>query len=680
MRLTHRISSSIAARVSLTGGLGLFGIIVTVAALASVVSIRRAREARQDWVTDNVRGVVNALDGIDLTARGMTERMLPVFAAMVGRGPSEAHGVVLTSGAELLRDYSASVDAFAARTGGVATVFAKKGEGFERISTSVIREDGKRAVGTLLDPAGRAQAALARGEPYTGRAMLFGRAYMTHYAPVRDRSGAVVGALFIGFEIGSFEGAAREVAERIQFFETGGVYLVEVPSEWSGATFAHHPRHAGRRLEEVLQSGALASLRGATASPGAPVPTPGVLTEGAGRWSIAKQSASGTWVVAEVSDAEVMRANREMLAVLWGLVAVACVLLSLGLLGYAHRAIAAPLRELAQAAREVAAGDLTRAHQSHRRDEIGQVVSSVEAIRQRFQELLRTVRASAETIGIAAAEVASGGEDLRSRTEEASASLEETASAMGEITSTVKQTASSARMADEQAARARASVDEGEQVMQGVVGTMRRIDLSARKIGDIIGVIDGISFQTNMLALNAAVEAARAGESGRGFAVVASEVRSLAERSAAAAKEIKALIGTSVTEVEAGTELVHQAGAQMVRIRDEVREVTLGVGEISTAASEQSNGLEQVNVAVNQLDQMTQANAALVEESSAAAQNLKQQAVRLTGLLEGFELGSSDEAERAPLVGTESRVEAPRRTRPVLEASRPAEREGWQHF
>ncbi len=261
---------------------------------------------------------------------------------------------------------------------------------------------------------------------------------------------------------------------------------------------------------------------------------------------------------------------------------------------------------------------------------------ALQAILQKMNVAVTSVQASAKQIESVSLEIASGNQDLSARTEQAASNLEETAASMEQLTSTVRQSADAARQANQLAASAAEIAVRGGQVVGQVVTTMDEINHSSKKISDIIGVIDGIAFQTNILALNAAVEAARAGEQGRGFAVVAGEVRNLAQRSAEAAKEIKNLIGASVDRVEAGSRLVADAGQTMSEIVGSVQRVSDIIGEITAAAGEQSDGIGQVNVAVTQLDQMTQQNAALVEESAAAAESLKDQASQLTDLVKVF--------------------------------------------
>ena len=283
-------------------------------------------------------------------------------------------------------------------------------------------------------------------------------------------------------------------------------------------------------------------------------------------------------------------------------------------------------------------GDLTRRMNAEGHDELAQIGQSFNAFTDKIASVLQRIRDASESVRLATSEIASGNNDLSSRTEQQASSLEETASAMEQLTATVQQNAANARQANELAASASQVAGQGGRVMEQVVQTMGGIDAASRKIVDIIQVIDGIAFQTNILALNAAVEAARAGEQGRGFAVVAGEVRSLAQRAASAAKEIKGLIDDSVTQVDAGSRLVKDAGATMEQVEQSIRRVTSIVNEISNASQEQSTGIAEVGGAVSQMDQATQQNAALVEQAAAAAHALQQQAHDLAEVVAGFKL------------------------------------------
>jgi methyl-accepting chemotaxis protein len=300
-----------------------------------------------------------------------------------------------------------------------------------------------------------------------------------------------------------------------------------------------------------------------------------------------------------------------------------------------------PLREAISVAETIAAGDLSAKIDTSRSDEFGAMMRAIAHMQDQLVHLVSDVRRGTNSMAHVSEEIAAGNNDLSARTEQTASNLQQTASSMEQLTATVKQSTDSARQANQLAASAAQVAQRGGAVVGQVVSTMDDINASSRKISDIISVIDGIAFQTNILALNAAVEAARAGEQGRGFAVVASEVRSLAGRSADAAKEIKMLINTSVEKVEGGATLVAQAGQTMTEIVSSVQRVTDIMGEITAAASEQSDGIAQVNGAIIHLDQMTQQNAALVEQSAAAASSMKDQAQRLAHVVSKFKLDGS---------------------------------------
>ena len=305
------------------------------------------------------------------------------------------------------------------------------------------------------------------------------------------------------------------------------------------------------------------------------------------------------------------------------------------------RSIIRPLGTAVQVAESVAAGDLTTEIRVTSSDETGQLMQGLKNMNENLLRIVTEVRSGTQAISSASSQIAAGNLDLSSRTEEQASSLEETASAMEQITATVKQNAENARQANQLAAQASRVAVEGGEVVGQVVSTMEGINVSSRKIVDIISVIDGIAFQTNILALNAAVEAARAGEQGRGFAVVASEVRNLAQRSASAAKEIKVLIDDSVSKVDNGTQLVAKAGATMAEVVSSVKNVTDIVGEISIASHEQSTGIEEINKAITQMDEVTQQNAALVQEASSAAYSLNEQAERLAESISIFKVNAA---------------------------------------
>ncbi|MNM02354.1 Methyl-accepting chemotaxis protein II [compost metagenome] len=329
------------------------------------------------------------------------------------------------------------------------------------------------------------------------------------------------------------------------------------------------------------------------------------------------------------------------------------------------RSITVPLSGALAVAQKVAAGELTSRVVVEGKDETSALQQALKDMNESLVKTVSDVRNGTQTITVASREIASGNADLSARTETQASSLEETASSMEELTSTVKQNADNARQANQLAVSASSVAQQGGKVVAQVVDTMGSIKDSSRKIVDIIGVIDGIAFQTNILALNAAVEAARAGEQGRGFAVVASEVRNLAQRSAGAAKEIKGLIGDSVDKVDAGSRLVDEAGQTMGLIVTSIRQVADIMGEITAATQEQSHGIEEVNQAIAQMDQMTQQNAALVEEAAAAAESMQDQAQKLADAVSIFKLGSEHQQVQAAIPAQVKAVAA----RPALKAA-----------
>lgn len=354
--------------------------------------------------------------------------------------------------------------------------------------------------------------------------------------------------------------------------------------------------------------------------------------------------AQDAYVVGLNQEREDIRAEVQAVRMRYVLTSIAVygMVVALGMLlsGFLVRSITAPLSQAVSLADAIAEGDLTRTIDSDRQDELGHMLRSLSTMGSRLRNIVEEVRSGVEAVSSASIEIANGNQDLSARTEQTASNLEETAASMEQLTATVSQSADTARQADLLASTAAQSAERGGAVVGQVVQSMQRITDSSHKIANIIGVIDGIAFQTNILALNAAVEAARAGDQGRGFAVVASEVRSLAQRSANAAKEIKHLIDSSVENVATGSAQVAQAGQSMTEIVASVRRVSDLIEEITASSTEQRDGISQVNHAVTHLDQMTQQNAALVEESSAATASMRDKARRLADVVSFFKVGS----------------------------------------
>ena len=324
---------------------------------------------------------------------------------------------------------------------------------------------------------------------------------------------------------------------------------------------------------------------------------------------------------------------------------------------FVSRSITRPLNQAVRIARTVASGDLTSRIEVRYKDECGMLLQALKEMNDSLVRIVREVRTGTDTIATASQQIATGNHDLSARTEEQAGSLEETSSSMQELTATVRRNAEHAHEADDLARSASDVALKGGTVVQQMVDTMSSIDNSSKKIVDIITVIDGIAFQTNILALNAAVEAARAGEQGRGFAVVAAEVRGLAQRCAAAAKEIKILIDNSVSTVQSGASLASQAGATMEEVVSSIKRVTDLIGDMSQASGEESTGIHQINQAIHQIDQITQQNAALVEEAAAASESMQYQAAKLSEVVKVFRV-DDQQAANAPFAGRETSVAA----------------------
>jgi methyl-accepting chemotaxis protein-2 (aspartate sensor receptor) len=562
-----------------------------------------------------------------------TEHTVEVAGKQV---PTLAH-----EGKPLNLDFSAP-DEFTRTTGGNATIFAASGDDFVRITTSVRKENGERAVGTVLDHASPAYALLRAGKPYVGLVTLFGKQTITNYEPVRDAAGRVIGVLYVGVDISKELALLKERIRSMKIGESGYFYVLNAAPGKNYGELIVHPNKEGKSIladrdgngREFVRE-MLTSKQGVASFP---MQNPG---EAGQRQRVVAYALYKDWnwlVAGGTYEDEIVReaASLRNHAILSGLVALA--IFAAILQAVMKRTVTRPLTQARDAAVRMAQGDLTVALASNRRDEIGRLAAAMNEIGKGLSSVVGQVRGGAERIASASSEISAGNLDLCARTEEQAATLAVTAHAMQGLTGTVRQNAGDAQQANQLAVNTSMVAQEGGRMVSQVIERMEAIKQSSGRINDIIGVIDGIAFQTNILALNAAVEAARAGEQGRGFAVVAAEVRNLAQRSAAAAKEIKTLIQASGAEVDAGSQLVQEAGATMADVLRSAEQVTGIMARISAASTAQTGGIEDINRAISEMDEATQHNAALVEEASAAAQAMQEQAGELARAVRLFKV------------------------------------------
>ena len=535
-------------------------------------------------------------------------------------------------------------DQFLERSGAVATIFARTGDDFVRVTTSLKKQDGSRAIGTLLDRNGPAYALVVANKTYTGLAALFGKRWITQYRPVTDASGRVIGALFVGVNVDPEIQQVQDGIRKLKIGDSGYYFVVNASKGADRGKLVVHPAAAGQNADNAnapyqqmldMKEGRL-EYRSADATLG---------EQGARDKFVSFITVpEWQWLVGGVAPrdevmAEVNATRNHFLVAGFVLVGVFAVVFLFAV----RRLVSRPLDEAVKASERFASGDLSvRVAQgaSGRADEIGRLMRSIDGIGEGLARIVSQVRSASTDMSEGTEKIATGSGNIASRIATQASSLEETAASMEQITSTVQQNADHASQANTLVTRAADAALEGGRAVERVVSTMGDISRSSQKIAEITSVIEGIAFQTNIRALNAAVEAARAGEHGKGFAVVASEVRALAQRSAASVKEIEGLIAESTATVQSGFQIAEQASTTMQGIVQQVGQVRAIMGEISVASREQSGGIEQVNLAVTQIGEATQQNATIVGEAEEAAAELRDHAARLAQVVSVFKLES----------------------------------------
>jgi methyl-accepting chemotaxis protein len=534
------------------------------------------------------------------------------------------------------------VDQFLKNTGGVATIFVKEGEEFVRVTTSLKDPTGKRVIGTHLTSSHPGYKLLISGQEYTGITELFGKFYATNYRPIKDNGGNILGILFVGLDISKEMAAFKENIRTMKIGKSGYVYVLNENknSKDYGLTVVH-PVIEGKNLLDLVDANGdlfiqkmLSQKQGTIIYPWANKERNETTQD---KIVVYQTFEKWHWLVASGTYINEITGDINQMYTIYTIVGC-IVLLLLAVLVYfvINHLVSKPLYQLKAAAQQLASGDLRVKLTTTRQDEVGELYQAINNISQELAKLIHKVQQGAMEVYTEAQQIAVGNEELSNRTENQAAALEETASSMNEMTSTVQNNAIQAQDASALVDKTTKLVGQGNNSMSQVITTMSAIEKSSKKISDIISVIDTIAFQTNILALNAAVEAAHAGDQGRGFAVVAAEVRNLAQRCTNAAKEIKVLIGESSQEVTNGNAIVKNAGYAMNDILQSVNNLNIIMKGIASSNQEQSIGINQVNETVHQMDQATQQNAALVEEASAAAESLQNQAEELKDAVSKF--------------------------------------------
>ena len=538
----------------------------------------------------------------------------------------------LRAGLKTLNLDESTVDDFLQRTGAISTIFVRRGDDYIRIATSLRKEDGSRAMGTLLDRSSAAWAKVNQGETFRGLTLLFGKRYITQYQPVQDDSGEVVGLLFVGVDITPQFNLMREKVLNKTLGNSGYFSVINGAAGKSQGKFLFHRSLEGEKpVWPAAEQQQLFQHPQGTLEIRDPQGESQIIT-----W---QQLPGWSWIiVGEVSKASLLapiNATRNNFLLI-GLALV--VVFALSFVWITRRWLSHPLQQVIALAQHYAAGNLRATLATQRQDEVGQLISAINGIGDGLERIVSQVRHAAKEISFGTDAIAASSENISEQISRQASSVEETSASMEQLGATVEQNADNVSQALTLVAQAADAVQHGGDTVTRSVNTMSAIKVSSQSIADITHVIESIAFQTNILALNAAVEAARAGEHGKGFAVVAAEVRALAQRSAQAAKEIDGLIEDSISKVTEGHKLSEQTREAMENIVTRIEQVKALMGEIDVASHEQSAGIGQVNIAMSQIGQATHHNTEMVAQSEQTASELSQKGHHLNQLVSVFTL------------------------------------------
>jgi len=619
-------------------------VLLTLAIVAGQLIKGRFTDKSTKEMSDLNKRIIEMIDVYNIKLK---EHAVSLGGVLVKYGAGE--GV----GREITQD---GIDRFTRITGAVATLFERRGDDFLRVSTSLRKEDGTRAVGTLLDRGHPGYKKVLSGEPYTGPAVLFGRNYMTHYEPIM-RNGQVAGINFIGLDFTDGIKNLKEKIRAIKVGETGYVYILEGPrSKDKGRCIVHvSDKMEGRNLlglkDENGRSFVAKMVEELT----------GVMSydwkdqDGSGvhvKYAAYDYYDEWNWIIASSAREDELISDGLALRNYLSLGFFLCSIVILAVLYWAVRKIITErFNQLNTIVRDLSEGegDLTVRLEFTGEDEIGTLARSFNKFLDDLEKMIGDIMQAGRNLVLAVEDINEGNQNLSQRTSEQASSLEEIASTLEQAAASLSMNADNARKARDITGQGASRAEEGNRIAGDAVGAINEISASSKKIMEMLTMIHEITFQTNLLALNAAVEAARAGEQGRGFAVVAGEVRSLAQRSGGAAKEIEGIIRDSITKVERGTSMVNKTGQVLMEISESSKNIASLIAEMSAASEEQRQGMAQINDAVASLDGMTQQNASLVEETASAAEEMASRARELLDMLHRFrirQIGASEAEER----------------------------------